>query len=653
ILPQSQKLEEQLVDQLIEWPRGGNSYFIPIDQQKRLVTPMSIMEELRRVEDRENQHSKEELDDTTAKISNTARKMFSILVCLGKGKCIYNFLKEGLTDDHLPFSRFVAQATSNGTGVRTKLCSHRSPGKPIKSMANWSWNETTGFARDQWWMLAPVFKESLNDPRKVRHYNLDDNCVMPFIEDHERTDTIASGFSTVWAVRVHPAHQSLHSPDKKNPNPLIALKKLNSIDENDFRLEVEMLKAFSNHKDRHLIKLLATYRIKNRYHLMFPHCKYNLRTYWEANPKPKFTYTNVRWFLAQCKGIAHGLMTIHEYKSSEAGKAARLAEIGRSRLGNNLGVNPIPVKEEERIYGRHGDIKPENILWSDESESGDDCASSQELEQIGILVIADFGLMDFHGKQSRSMVQADVPASPTYAPPELRLRKSISRAYDIWSLGCLYLEFVTWLVCWLDELDKFPHARALTSSSEINDDLYYTIIEEKDCAPRAIVKESVTEWIQDLHEKPRCSQFIHDFVDLIGEMLVVDQNQRIHCGPLNSRLHEMCMKAKNDHGYLTDLIPRRPRAGDSTATEGSPTSPTASQGDLLRTKSQIPADLDTTTKSPKTRAAIPSSSRPVSYVRLRSPSPAGLRSSSPAPSIFLTEVDQKENTPSQRLGDDT
>lgn len=211
-----QNLEDQLLDQLIEWPKGENRFFIPTDQQSQLVTPGSIIDELRRVEDREDQDSEEELIDAAKKIWSTAPKLFSILVCLGKGKYIYNFLEEGLNDEDLPFVRSLSQADTNRTGAaRFNLSSRLSPQKPIKSMANWSRNDITGFGRDQWWMLAPVFKESANTPRKVRHYELDDMCVMPFIEDHERTKTIASGFSTVWPVRVHPAHQLLNMPNAK------------------------------------------------------------------------------------------------------------------------------------------------------------------------------------------------------------------------------------------------------------------------------------------------------------------------------------------------------------------------------------------------------------------------------------------------------
>lgn len=73
---------------------------------------------------------------------------------------------------------------------------------------------------------------------------------------------------------------------------------------------------------------------------------------------------------------------------------------------------------------------------------------SNHIKEIyGILVIADFGLMAFHRCQSRSLVPgAKLHGTPAYAPPEWQLNYQISRSYDIWSLGCVYLEFITWIV---------------------------------------------------------------------------------------------------------------------------------------------------------------------------------------------------------------
>lgn len=198
----SNNLEARLWDARIEWPLGQNRYFIPVDALSRLITLDSIKDELLRcnivVPDGQ-------LQDLPPRILKDACRLFAILVCLGMGQCIYNFLQEGLTDDDLPLIRAEVKGKARATGS-FKLRSHRQSGVPIKCMASWTRANTTAFDRDQWWMLAPTFFKK----NKVRHWALEDNCVLPFIEDYEQTQATESGFSWVWPVRVHPAHHDLH-----------------------------------------------------------------------------------------------------------------------------------------------------------------------------------------------------------------------------------------------------------------------------------------------------------------------------------------------------------------------------------------------------------------------------------------------------------
>jgi serine/threonine protein kinase len=138
------------------------------------------------------------------------------------------------------------------------------------------------------------------------------------------------------------------------------------------------------------------------------------------------------------------------------------------------------------------------------------------------------------------------------------LHSSISRAYDIWSLGCLYLEFITWLLCGWEQLKRFPDARGRTgvSTPELSDDTFFTILEGEH---NAIVRQVVQDWMKDLHEMPRCSAFIHEFLDLISKhMLLIDPGARIPIGQLNSKLGDMVGKAENPL-YLVAPIPSSPR----------------------------------------------------------------------------------------------
>jgi serine/threonine protein kinase len=326
---------------------------------------------------------------------------------------------------------------------------------------------------------------------------------------------------------------------------VIALKELHSQDPECFNSEVTMLKTFRNLKHAHLVKLLATFRWKGKYYLMFPYAGSNLREYWQRTPLPDFSQATVTWFLDQIKALASALYSVHEYQLTHP-----YPPIGQYTSGGNNASG----REDDRRYGRHGDIKPENILWF--AQEG-----SHNLENKGHLVIADFGLTDFHKRATRSDVPAGhVTGSPTYEPPELILHWKISRAYDIWSLGCVYLEFVTWLIRGSEVLDRFPEARGKLKD-KLDDDTFFTIIgDETPGAPReAVVRESVQLWIAELREQPRSSAFINDILDLISKhMLIINPTNRIKSMHLNLKLREMKEKARGDPSYLTDRVVPHP-----------------------------------------------------------------------------------------------
>jgi serine/threonine protein kinase len=194
--------------------------------------------------------------------------------------------------------------------------------------------------------------------------------------------------------------------------PLLAVKRLHSTRKEDFEKEVEMLKVISAHQHPHLIQLLATYRHKQKYHLIFPMAQGDLRSYWNLPENPPADEDTISWMLKQLRGITDGLSSIHNHDLA-------------LDLKNNF---PASMNDWDRRFGRHGDIKPENILWTNEGFDKDHGPSINSQ-----LVITDFGLMELQTAASRSRVDPrSIGGSPTYEPPERSLNLPVSRAYDIW-----------------------------------------------------------------------------------------------------------------------------------------------------------------------------------------------------------------------------
>jgi serine/threonine protein kinase len=298
-----------------------------------------------------------------------------------------------------------------------------------------------------------------------------------------------------------------------------------------------MLNALAVRKHPHLVKLLATYKFKSHYHLVFPFANTNLRGYWEDTGLPRWNQETYAWFLGQLRGLTSGLNAIHNFRGALAYGKEPAHQGLTIPVGEYLTVEPA----EER-FGRHGDIKPENILWSNEFGTGKD----------GILQIADLGLGRFHGVDSRSVIDARfLSCSPTYAPPEVVLKLPVSRAYDIWSMGCVFLEFVTWLLEGDSVLKDFSSARANTGLDGVNDDTFYTLVRHAGEGETAVVRDGVLSWIDRFRHNARCSRMVHELLDLIQtRMLVVDSKQRIRSEVLDAELRAMGIKSKANLAYL-------------------------------------------------------------------------------------------------------
>ena len=81
---------------------------------------------------------------------------------------------------------------------------------------------------------------------------------------------------------------------------------MDSQKEEHFTREYEMLSQLTLKKDKHLIRLLATYTFKNRYHFLFPYADHNLRSYWKAHVL-EWKKEEVFWVLKQLLGLASAL----------------------------------------------------------------------------------------------------------------------------------------------------------------------------------------------------------------------------------------------------------------------------------------------------------------------------------------------------------
>lgn len=180
---------------------------------------------------------------------------------------------------------------------------------------------------------------------------------------------------------------------------------------------------------------------------------------------------------SQWLGLAHGLLAIHYCPPDEE------SELSDGQANDGLG--------SERVNGRHGDIKPENILWFQMHNAED-----QQTSVDGKLVISDFGLTEFHRFETGVVSSRGIAISPTYRAPEYDVDAGISQSYDIWTLGCVLLEFIVWYLQGFEAFDQFSQDRATEDPGLISEDKFFKIIHGhlkngKGCNA-ALLKNSVT-----------------------------------------------------------------------------------------------------------------------------------------------------------------
>jgi serine/threonine protein kinase len=235
----------------------------------------------------------------------------------------------------------------------------------------------------------------------------------------------------------------------------VAVKQLKKKDKEVFTREADILRSLSlqRHTDPHLITLLATYEQYGRFCIVFPLANSNLEQYWEDN-RGLHREDDIRaeWLFEQCVGIANALSTVHRYitvpKTSLLYQATHTIKNSQDGRRGAAG-EPIP-----NLFGRHGDIKPNNILvFTDQPSTGG----------YGVLKITDFGITRFSTDDRRSVIEGGrITNSAMYRSPECDIPGgNISTACDVWALGCVYLMFVAWfcrgndsLKLFLDELQR-------------------------------------------------------------------------------------------------------------------------------------------------------------------------------------------------------
>ncbi|TLD13051.1 uncharacterized protein PgNI_04403 [Pyricularia grisea] len=482
--------------------------------------------------------------NTTTVAPKSYLRIFALLVLQEKPGLIRAFVDHGVCDDSLPLDI----VNNNGSVSLMRL------GRPPHvSSSDWFRpHELEHLKSFQWKLITPCF--SFRKTREtVPHYDLPEEAVLPWRDDGNyegKQGTILGrdqgGSGVVRRVKIEVDSLDIDGLDTiiaSDPRPdarLFAVKSLRKKNAAaEFSRELEMLKRFGGIQHPHLVTLLATFTHQSRHHFIFPCADLDLDDYWNQKPPERLgspTYPAfIRWVSAQLRGLAEAVYVIHE----PTGRRRELLEVSGP---------------DGKMYGRHGDLKPQNILWF----RGDTewAAAGEEDPARGILVITDLGASAVHSEVSRSNVpNQGLPQTPTYRPPECDMAEGrITRAFDVWTLGCVFLEMASWLLEGTRGRAGFVTSRTSRFLDYGGMDLFYNIQRRGEGeACEFTVKESVFEYIEKLHRNQSCTWYIHELLDLIhGQMLCVIHQERIRSSGLDLRIKTMHRRVLEEPAYAQE-----------------------------------------------------------------------------------------------------
>ncbi|KAI2462981.1 hypothetical protein F4781DRAFT_426743 [Annulohypoxylon bovei var. microspora] len=385
-----------------------SSQFLPYDQLE-VFTTRAIVADI--FQDAGVDNAKE----LTTFVVKHARKLFLILVMMtgdSEKLSLLTYLKQSqITDESLPI-----KIEGNGVGSHCSWFSLEAGDEnKLELFGNWSRRDRDLLADTyQWRFLAPVFGKG------TFRFNFHHQRTLPYL--HAASKPASSGFfGEVSRVEIHKAHLRVDSlpTDPITDGVAIAIKKAkhDEVLADFFDKEASNLHRLQQYKSPHLITPIAAYQIGLDRCLIFPWANGgNLLRYWSDFEGQRLELDSLRWIFDQIKGICSALQELHEENT------------------------------------RHGDLKPENILWfKDESNHG-------------IFQIADLGLAAFHEKEEhtknrKGMMTFTPSGTSRYEPPEMDETRDThdarSRQYDIWSMGCVLLELLVWLIYGCESVEKF------------------------------------------------------------------------------------------------------------------------------------------------------------------------------------------------------
>lgn len=436
-------------------------------------------------------------DSLADKVYDQAKKVFAVLALIGQEHTISDLIKDNITDKDLP----LVPSSRDESVLVSKEPPEGETGKEFSSFKTWDERRVSDFLEKQWLVLAPILDVT------GKELNLDPKCPLPIKE----IELMVRGHGVfVHKARLHPAHQLWSGTAISGPS--VAIKEIQ--EEKVFIREKENLRQIKDLGHLHLIRLLATCQRGSFRCFIFPWAEGgNLWDFWGREDQAPRTPDFVLWLLDQVFGLIDAIRVLHE---------------------KNI---------------RHGDIKPQNILHFTNSPA------DEKTTGHGTLVLADVGVSKMHKNATLKRNEATNTEEVTilYEAPEAesdqKRNQPRSRRYDMWSAGCMLLEFIVWLLYGFEAVKTF-RSRRISSKDDPTTAPGNFFRQKKG---KVKIHSMVKRAMDLLRKDPRCEEgtALAELLDMVeNRLLKVDPKERAEAPELYEKLQELVRKSRADPSYL-------------------------------------------------------------------------------------------------------
>jgi serine/threonine protein kinase len=283
-----------------------------------------------------------------------------------------------------------------------------------------------------------------------------------------------------------------------------------------FENEVKVLRNLAAYPHPHIVASLASWASDDMRYILYPLAKGNLRSLF-SQPPPAFDAAGIMWLLRQLEGLAGAVGHVHNMGNLGTGRKIR------SKIGF------------------HHDIKPENILLFEDVEN----------LEMPKLMLTDFGSgrVNEDSPDNLSHKTDNYRGTLTYAGPDMHMYGHVSRPFDMWALGCVFLEVLIWMCVPGADQAVEEHARMRLDDPELptgrgamDDTYWYKSFQSS--GPTYRLKPSVLYAFSSLEDHCHGMEVFQSVLRLVKRLLVIDPPARLKARDLEYELHLLKEKAK-------------------------------------------------------------------------------------------------------------